>query len=254
MKQPTANQIDSWFGSIKTALNAYIDKPLTHNDLEGIAVLMGRAVRRGSKVSSAAVSSMSHLEGKTVSIGMLNRNVRRVLANWNFIDEGSDIPDWDGTPVTTDAVVLGVRAAGQGAGGRRQYLLALKLKTGLVAGLVKCAVETDGRIDQFLSSKAGVSKMAPATEDIAGMRARITIEGLPDVSMVKVQQWDASENQRKLNKDLEERRADVTKCSKGIQPCNTCRCNIRECPLAVWLEGEEDDKVDICESTQARGA
>jgi len=250
MREPTANQIDSWFSGIKEPLNQYEGRELTHDDLVSIVVLMAKAVGNADTVSVAAVNALEHLEGRSVSRSMLNRNVRRVLANWHFIAEGMDIPDWDGTTVTTDVVVIGVRSAGIN-NGKRQYLLSLKLKTGIVAGIVNCAVESEYRISDFLDHEAGVAKYNCSPEEIAGMRARITVTQPND--MLKVLSWSASQAQKKLNKELAEARADVTKCRNGVQPCNTCRCTVRECPLAVWLEGENDNgKMDVHENKEAR--
>lgn len=234
MRQPTSPIIDKWFGQIKTDLNVYADKVLTREDLVALAKLVGGAVTPGKAVSTAFVASLAHLIGKPHSRAVINRNIRRVLANWHFIDEGMTIPDWDGSSTDADAVVIGVKNAGTTAGGFRAFLVLFKLKTGLVAGITRCSLESERRIEAFLQHDSGCANYSCAPEEIAGMRVRVTVSSAGG-SLLKIEELSATSAQKKLNKELCEARSDVTKCGNPI-PCNACGKTIEECPLAVWLK------------------
>lgn len=180
-----------------------------------------------------ASATLGHLMGRAHTKAMLMRNVMRLVANWHFIRCGMVVPLWDGQPMTVSLVVLGVKRIQQTDKGRSGYLLLVKLKTGLAAGIIKCMVLSDNAVDAFVDHKAGVSKYECAREEISGMEARAVVSLRFDDTL-QVHAFDTTDAMKKHNRDLAERRSDPAKCLSRI-PCNTCTKNIKECPLAVWL-------------------
>lgn len=181
---------------------------------------------------NAIRATLDHLKGAAHAEKVIRANVLRVYANWHFVKEDTAIPMWDGSPETMSMVVIGVKRL-PGDGGRQRYMLLVKLKSGLAAGIIQCTVARDSVINGFLAHDAGVARYNCATEEIAGMRFKAVVEALPDGS-VKASDWKTNDSMRKHNKDLAERRSDPAKCMSQV-PCNVCSRTVRECPLAVWL-------------------
>lgn len=236
-RPPTQKEIDTRLTLVKDSLNEFADKPITHDMLAQFVRLAFHASQPSVKPSagstSAAMQSVEHLLGKSVSYKVLLRNMTRLLANWHFIRDEMVIPEWEGEPQTADAVFIGVTRLGTLAQ-QQQLLVAIKLKTGLCAGIITCAAVFESAMQLFLDSKSGTSKYKCAPEELAGMQARLLLMANSDGTL-RILEWDCTDSQRKHNKDLAERRSDLQKCPAAPLPCNACDKNIRECPLAVWL-------------------
>ena len=60
---------------------------------------MFAAVAKKSKPSppqiAAAFAGLNHLQAKCSSVKLLTANVTRLLANWHFVRDGMQVPDWD---------------------------------------------------------------------------------------------------------------------------------------------------------------
>lgn len=187
----------------------------------------------GQMKKDALHDSLVHLLGKRVGLPVLVANMHRIIANWHLIDNGVAVPLWQGEQITSD--VLFMDLARETKGEKFIYHVRTKVRTGLAAGLILNINLYEGQICRFLDKEAGVGKWNCAAEELSGMRARITHSRLGTAD--KIDQWNATEAQKTHNKKLTEARADMSKCSKLI-PCNTCRCTVSQCPLAVWTDKE----------------
>lgn len=245
MQPPASPKVDKWMAEIRKSLPSYVDKELTQSDLDRLARLAGSTIHKQGITRleyPAAVGSLSHLKGKSCSSRMLIRNMQRLVANWHFISESMEIPVWDGTFTDADIVFTGVAVKKACERGQLpSYVVGVKLKTGLGAGIIRCGLLTHGAVSQFLDHEAGTASFHCAAEEIAGMETHALVS-CDTGEMLRIQSWKCSERQKKHNRDLTERRSDPARCPNPI-PCNFCKRDIRECPLAVWLPkpAKEDD-------------
>ena len=235
-REPPASKVAAWLKALEPCLerldNVDIDTAALGGLVAGVFGVVQPRRKPDDSELTAAVSTLGHLVGKRHTKAMLTRNVTRLLANWHFIRCGMAVPVWNGDPITVSMLVLGVRRMLM-VDGRSGYLLLVKLKTGLAAGIIKCMVLSDNAVDAFMDHKAGVSKYQCAREEISGMEARAVVSIRFDDTL-KAHEFDTTDSMRKHNRDLADRRSNPRKCSSGMS-CNACRKNIKECPLAVWL-------------------
>lgn len=191
----------------------------------------------GQMKKDALHDSVVHLLGKKVSSQILVANMHRVIANWHLIEQGVAIPLWHGEQITSDVLFMAITR--ETRGDRFIYHVKTKLRTGLAAGIILSLSLYDGQICRFLDKEAGVGKWNCAAEEISGMRARLTHSRFGDSD--RIDEWHATESQKEHNRKLTEARADMAKCKKLI-PCNTCKCTVSQCPLAVWDDIEQPKK------------
>lgn len=244
MKQPGEWQASTWMKRARAAMDAALASGITEDSLVTLVRELFKVVHPKLKPETfqltAAYESLSFLAGKHVTTKALDACVLRVLANWNFIDEGMEVPEWDGTRTSSDLVVLGLAPAGKDRFGGRRYIVGVKLKTGLCAGIMSCGTLSSMQLDTILKHISGTGSMNCAVEEFSGMRARADVSF--DGSMLHFHDWFCSEAQKKHNRDLANRRIDVRKCSRAQMPCNACEKTVRECPLAIWLPRPASDK------------
>jgi len=235
-REPPAAKVSAWLKALEPCLERLDNVDIDTAGLGGLLASVFGVVQPRKKPDdaelSAAASTLGHLVGKRHTKAMLVRNVTRLLANWHFIRSGMPVPVWDGNPMTAALLVLGVKRM-QLADGRMGYMLLVKLKTGLAAGIIKCMVLSDNAVDALMDHKVGVSSYQCAREEISGMEIRAVVSLRFDDTL-KAHEFDTTDAMRKHNRDLADRRSNPRKCSTGMS-CNACRKNIKECPLAVWL-------------------
>ena len=236
-RSPTVSWISERWKRLRPVLSNYFDKQFTKVLIQELVRDVFSAVAPGKKIDSkqaaAAIRSLDHLLiAQPASKHMVQVNVTRLLANWNFIQEGMEIPLWDGTRTTADLVVISFEYPSES---RTKGVLLVKLKTGLGAGIIICAPVYLEAVAHFLQSASGTAKYYCAVEEIAGMEVRATVSLNPD-NTLRIHDWQCTERQREHNKDLAERRSDPTKCSLAPSPCNACSKTVKECPLAVWTK------------------
>jgi len=186
----------------------------------------------------ALQQSLEHLCGRGHTEDIIYLNMYRVIANWDFIREGMRIPLWHGEPITADVIFIGVRLLSNKPGEMPRYYLRVRLKTGIGAGIICGVVLRTEAMQLFLDRISGCSKYNCTVEEISGMQTRAV------VSMVSgnlhFHDWKCTPEQKRKNRELSELRGDPCKCHKKNM-CNTCKCDINECPLAVWLPKEENE-------------
>lgn len=246
MRQPTVRQVTGWLKRIENEASPLFGKPaLAPADVLKLAGTCFSIVRPTLKPSpaqcAAAVHALEHLGKGAATRRAVAASVMRLVANFNFIVEGMEIPLWDGKPTYTDMYVMGVGRLPETPGHLPGLLLMLKLKTGLCAGIIICGRLNSNQLSEFLLHSAGTAKFNCAPEEISGMEARGTVSLNPDGTL-KIHSLTCSDAQKKHNRDLTERRGDPLKCGTPGTPCNACSRNIKECPLAVWLPKKEERK------------
>lgn len=240
MRPPAARQVSAWLTAVQQGCP--LEGEMTEAALKTIVRRCFSVTRTASKASpaatSAAMRTLAHMEGQTMEGKMVVRNVTRLLANWHFIMEGMEVPEWDGTRTTSDVVVLGVARVPPAPGSKPSYVVAMKLKTGLPAGIISCGSFTEASMAYFLQHCSGTAKLECAVEEMAGMQARCSISHGPEGW--RVYEWTCTDQQKKHNRDISERRMDIRKCKLAPMPCNVCTKTIHECPLAVWLPKKKE--------------
>lgn len=245
MRPPNAEKVTEWMQALKPQLAPFYDRKLTRNDVADIIRLSFKNTMPKNKnlakweAWTAAMNSMVHLVGADVSSKVLVRNVHRLVANLHFIADGMAIPEWDGSKESSSVVFIGLIGVNDEVSTSERYVVKMKLKTGVCAGIITCAVLSHRTLAQFLLKTAGVSTLECSVEEVSGMEASLTLS-LCDNGLVKVHEWSCNERQKKHNRDLAQRRRDVTKCGEAPLPCNACQKNITECPLAVWLPKKKE--------------
>lgn len=254
MRAPTAKQVADKISRLEKHIPEFANVPLTRELLGNMVRLLFGVMKGKDKptpeMTSAAMRSLLPLENVVLNASMIKRNLQRVVANWQFVVDGTEIPMWDGNPVRTDVTFIGL-VREHNSPERNVFLV--KLKTGLCAGIISCALFYRTRLLTFLQHEAGVAKMACAPEELAGMTARATVSMLSD--RVILSDMECTEADKKHNKELAEARRDVAKCSAAPMPCNVCLKDIKQCPLAIWLpehKGETDVEVAHIEGQEAR--
>ena len=244
MLPPGSAKVDKWMAAIKAELPSFAGRAITDADLDSLVRLAGSSVHKKGPTGQeyqAALASLGHLKGKACNLRLLSRNMQRLVANWHFVSEGMEIPLWDGTQTDADVVFIGVAVKQACEQGRLpSYVVGIKLKTGLGAGIIRCGLLTHGAVSQFLDHESGTASFHCAAEEIAGMETHALVS-VENGEMLRIRSWKCSERQKRHNRDLTEHRSDPARCSNPI-PCNFCKRDIRECPLAVWLPkpGKED--------------
>lgn len=238
MKPPSSSRVSKWLQSLESCINKYSDKVFTNELLSELFVDVCAVVQPSMKNNTNAMQTMknclSHLIVKVpITKKVLKRNLTRICANWHFIQEGMNIPDWDGSKLEADVVFIGLKKIANGPVGHSMYLVMFKLKTGLMAGIILCAEITDGAIALFLTQHSGTFKLNCAVEELAGMQARVVVS-MKYNGTVCIHAWDCTAAHKKHNQELTRHRIDPEKCPNPI-PCNVCDKDIKQCPLAVWL-------------------
>lgn len=199
---------------------------------------MPRAKNLNEAQTTALLASMQHMLGGTFDENVLLRNGQRLLANWSFIKDGSSIPIWTGGNITADVIILGVSPLASASTDQRRYIVKMRLKNGLGAGIISCACLYETAMQMFLDRYSGCRKYNCAPEEISGMEARVLVSYEDD--RFKIHAWDATQKQKEHNKELCEFRCNPRKCKHGGTWCNTCKCTTDECSLAVWLPKEKE--------------
>lgn len=240
MKAPTEAQISNRLSQIADSLPAYADREFSDTVLSdfcnlAIQVSMPKSAKMNHAQIVALKNSVFHMYKKYHTLQIVKSNMHRLLANWHFIREGMSIPEWKGECIEGTALFIGVKRLPIGPGERPKYHVMLKLKTGIAAGIITCALLTESNIYRFMDKCSGTREFNCAPEEIAGMQADLRFEA--SNGMIRIRQWSCTQGEKKKNKDLALIRSDIRKCKKNI-PCNACRCTIHECNLAVWLPAE----------------
>ena len=240
MRAPTIPQINSRLNAVNDSLSNFIGREFTTSVCSEFGMLAARvSMPKNTALNiaerSALERSIQHLLGGSYDLPMLKRNMNRLIANWHYIRDGQAIPEWKGEKIEATALFIGVRRLPVEPGDRPKYEVMLKLKSGIAAGIITCALLTESNIYRFLDKSSGTSDLNCAAEEIAGMEAEVMVEALE--GKIRICQWACTQRQKKQNKELALLRSDIRKCKRNI-PCNTCRCNIYECSLAVWLPPE----------------
>lgn len=241
MKAPTARQVADKLSRLEKHVPGFANVPMTREKLgdmvRALFTVMGGRDAPTPGMTSAAMRSLLPLENRTFNASMVRRNLQRIIANWQFIADETEIPMWDGKPVRTDVTFIGLVRENNSP---ERNVFLVKLKTGLCAGIISCVLFYRTRLVNFLQHDAGVSRLECAPEELAGMTARATVSMLSD--RVMLSEMECTEADKKHNRELAEARRDVAKCAAAPMPCNVCLKNIKECPLAIWLpEGTGDD-------------
>lgn len=238
---PTASSISKKFAAIKDGLAALVGKTCDKDVLSAFCnsiISACTSQKLAAEQLSALERSTDHLLGQTLTQQLLEANAYRVIANWKFITEGMEIPMW--TRGRTDAEVLFLGCDKQRVFEKNKLYLvcAIKLRTGLGAGIISRVRFTPRQISFFLTKHSGTKSYSCSVEEISGMKASLVLELTGDE--ISVVDWKCSQAQRKYNRQLAEARRDVRKCST-FRPCNTCPKTTRECNLAIWLPEESHE-------------
>lgn len=244
MKSVSEKKVDEWLSILKPGIGDYCDKIWSHDDMVHIVAMLFDAT--GTKKAeqaqvSAAASSICHLLDKNVTRSMLLSNITRLLANWHFIREGLEVPEWTGEEIVVDVVVIGVTRPVHKENTMPTMTLKVKLKTGLIAGIIQWMVLPITKIDWMLS-KSGTAKLNCPPEEIAGMKFRLTVSDKKGT--LKVVSVDTTGLQREHNKKLAMLRIDQQKCRFRQLPCGRCDADISTCSLAVWLPASTKQQGD----------
>lgn len=242
MKQPPLSRVNKLYAEAEKLVPEYGEAYMSEAVLRRFAVAMrdichtARGTRFKLTSADALWASVQHLLGKTMTTAMLKRNMMRIIANWHFIEEGVEIPMWDGGSCVTDVVFIGILRMKSAEGGQPKLWCKLKLKTGLCAGIIIGVAVPVNKIGYFLDHVGGLSRYHCNVEEIAGMQAHLTVyyEG----RQLFIREWRCTEAQKSANRKLTEARSDIAKCTRS-QPCNVCSADITKCNLAVWLPRKE---------------
>lgn len=243
MKQPSLNWVDKHYAVALKYLPEFADVYMDEDKLRRFAAVLKSIchTQRGMRfkiISNDALwESVEHLKGKLLTPALVKRNMLRIIANWHFIEDGMEIPMWDGGSCVTDVVFIGVVRLRTAEGAQPKLLVRIKLKTGLCAGIIYEAVLSVNKIGYFLDHVGGVGRYGCNVEEIAGMQARLTVyyEGHELI----IREWRCTDQQKVANRKLTDARTDVAKCTRS-QPCNVCSADITQCRLAVWLPRKEN--------------
>ena len=235
---PTASSISKRFAAIKDGLADLVGKTCDKDVLSAFCnLLISTCTSKKLAVEqlSALERSTDHLLNQVLSKSLIDANAYRVIANWKFIIEGMEIPIW--TNGRTDAEVLFLGCEKQRVLEKNKLYLvcAIKLRTGLGAGIISRVRFTPRQISFFLNKHSGTKSLGCSAEEISGMKASLVLDMQGEE--IKVVDWKCTAAQKQYNRQLAEARRDVRKCST-FRPCNTCPQTTRECNLAIWLPEE----------------
>lgn len=236
-KEPSRNCINRGLKEAQEQLSKFVGCYFDEAKLRQFAVVLVRAMHKSKqplkkKSNEALYATCKHLLGQAPSQAVVKGNMLRIIANWHFIENGMEVPVWDGSQCTADAVFLGVRRLKTPDGVMPKMIVRVKLKSGLCAGVIRPVEMTANRIGQFLDRVAGVNHFHCAIEEIAGMEAKLLVDY--SGNQLNIYDWRCTDPQKAANRAITEARTDAAKCTNA-QPCNVCKKDIKQCPLAVWL-------------------
>lgn len=237
-KEPSLGRVNKHYEQALRYLPEFEDAYMDEPKLRRFAIILrdichtAKAEEFKLRAADALWNSVNHLLGQTPTPAMIKRNAMHVIANWNFIEEGVAIPQWDGTPIVSDVVFIGVARLQHEEGTQPKLYVKLKLKTGLCAGIITGVSLTSSKIGYFLDHIAGVSREHCSVEEIAGMQARLQVAW--ESGKLVVLDWQATGTHKANNRKITEARSDAAKCTRS-QPCNVCTADVTQCKLAVWL-------------------
>lgn len=237
MRAPTLKQVDKHLQQATTEIEHFACRVCDKQLLSALCLTLCRICQPKSRpLPSAGIhalyQSLEHLIDKPLDDHLVKLNMHRIVANWHFIEEGMRIPEWGGESITAHVVFIGVLKLRYSSGGRERYLVELKLKTGLGAGIITHVSLYAAAIYRFLEKFSGTRSYDCPAEELAGMEARVVLSVAGH--QATIHEWDCTTAQREHNKTLSEFRIGVSKCANPI-PCNVCKKTIEQCPLAVWL-------------------
>jgi len=236
-KEPSRNRINKALAEVQGQLSKFVGHYFDETKLRQFAVVLVRAMHKSNapfkqRANEALYATCKHLLGQAPSRAVVKGNMLRIIANWHFIENGMEIPVWDGSSCTSDAVFLGVRRINVPEGVMPKMIVRVKLKSGLCAGVIRSVELSANRIGQFLDRVAGVNHYHCALEEIAGMEAKLMVDY--SGNQLNIYDWSCTEAQKHVNREITAARTDAAKCPNA-QPCNVCKKDIKQCPLAVWL-------------------
>lgn len=236
-KEPSRNRINKALAEVEPYLPEFVGKYFDQSRLREFAVVLVHAMHKSKtkfsqRANEALYATCRHLLGQGPDKALVKGNMLRIIANWHFIEDGMEIPVWDGSQCTSDSLFLGVRRLKVPEGVMPKMIVRVKLKSGLCAGIIRPVELSAGRIGQFLDRVAGVNHFHCALEEIAGMEAKLLVDY--SGNKLNIYDWSCTEAQKHANRAITEARSDAAKCTNA-QPCNVCKKDIKQCPLAVWL-------------------
>lgn len=112
MKPPTQKITDKRLASLKAKLTVFADRVLDKEALSAFSSLIADVCTKRRltwQQLGALERSCLHMLNHAHTAKLIEKNAVRLLANWNFIADGMEIPWWDGSRETADAIVIGVR-------------------------------------------------------------------------------------------------------------------------------------------------
>ena len=237
MKSPSLNRVNKQYKEalehVQELANVYYDDAQLLRFAQVLVNVAHKKKEPFKLTSNAALcATIAHLKGKVLTEAMVKSNLLRVIANWDFIDEGIEIPPWDGTRCSTDVVFIGVARQKTEGSSQPKLYIRVKLKTGLCAGIITGVSVPVSKVGYFLDHIAGVAHSHCNVEEIAGMQAQLVV-GFAGGSL-QIFDWYCTNAHKKENRKLTNARGDAAKCVRS-QPCNVCKATVNECGLAVWL-------------------
>ncbi len=238
MKAPTTSWISKRLAPIRSQLGDLAGKMCDKAILSAYCnILMSACTKQklSQEQLAALERSADHLIGQTLTQDLIDANTYRIMANWHFIMEGMEVPLWTGGRTDAEVLFLGCEKRRIVENNKLYIVCAIKLRTGLAAGIITRVRFTPRQVSFFLNKHSGTKSIGCAAEEISGMKARVVLDMKgEDITVVE---WECSAEQKAYNKQLAEARRDVRKCSTFI-PCNTCPRTTKECNLAIWLPEE----------------
>lgn len=238
MKQPGIAFVDKKMSALAPMIDQLAGSVFDFGTLSVFCSKVSKTCQRKAltqEQSWALSQSVSDLEGQILTKAQVKANANRIVANWNFVQEGVPIPYWDGTKTRSDAVFIGFQRKREVVRDAVWYSLRLKLKTGIPAGIIVGTRLSRRQLSIFLDRVSGTGRFHCGIEEVAGMAANVSVER--DGDQIRIGAWECSPEQRKANVELAELRGDVRRCANTV-PCNICRKTIKDCNLAVWLPEE----------------
>ena len=240
MIPPSGNAVAMAFKKALPRLDELADKVCDKQALSAYCNILRQARSKrllNDEQLSALEKSTSHLMGHTLTKQLLHSNAYRVLANWHFIHDGMAIPVWEGEPIDCACTFLSLNRKRIQVNNKLYLQVRMKLRSGLAAGIIYGVRFTPRQVGFFLRRLSGTNSLNCAIEEISGMKAQVTIE--TDGDDIRVLDWNCNQSDKEYNRSLAEARRNPRKCSNPI-PCNTCRCTVNDCKLAIWLADKEN--------------
>lgn len=230
---PSQSRINEYVEKLNKGLGDYAGVLMADSSVYAMAngivdVLFSGSKQDRSKARDAVMTSLKHLSGRKHDSAVIAKNLYRIAANWHLLKKGVSIPEWNGSPVVSRVVVVGLRRLKH-----ERFFMKLKLKSGVAAGVVACTVMSKNMADYFVEHSAGCGRLEASPEDISGMELTAVVKANGSDS-VRLTDLTTNEQQKKHNKELVENRSAAGRCTSGC-PCNVCPRTIQQCPLAIWL-------------------